>query len=71
MDLVLMGVKKAFDKRVRIARKEEKKRKEEKGKDRASRQAKQIQDLQNSKTKYIQTHCPKKEIKEALIDKRR
>ncbi|GHT41655.1 hypothetical protein AGMMS49921_05160 [Endomicrobiia bacterium] len=47
----------------RIARKEEKRRKTE--------GAKQIQDLQNSKTKYIQTHFPKKEIKEALTDKRR
>ncbi|GHT40160.1 hypothetical protein AGMMS49921_01060 [Endomicrobiia bacterium] len=30
MDLVLMGVKKAFDKRARIARREEKKRREKK-----------------------------------------
>ncbi|GHT40076.1 hypothetical protein AGMMS49921_00820 [Endomicrobiia bacterium] len=37
MDLVLMGVKKAFDKRVKDSKE---RRKEEKRKDRASRQAK-------------------------------
>ncbi|GHT40655.1 hypothetical protein AGMMS49921_02390 [Endomicrobiia bacterium] len=71
MDLVLMGVKKAFDKRAKDSkeRRKEKKRKEKIGQ--VGEQSRYRTYRTQKQNIYKHTTNPKKEIKETLTDKRR